>query len=231
MIVDNEGTDDDADLGGERASERLLTMIGGGIISGDLAPGEKMTEAALAKRYRVSRAPLREALVRLEERQLVERTPFSGTRVASPSLRSLQELYEIRAVLEGLAARRAATLASADQIAALRSTLATVARLAKGAGTAASSPGAPAASPFHSKIAELGGSEQLTVLLQREIWRFSSEVGRRWYRSPERIEASLFEHEQIVEAIADGDGELAEMLMRRHISAAFKGHGSPGRRG
>jgi len=225
-MVDNQSEETEFDS----ASEKLLTMIGGGIISGDLAPGEKVTEAALAKRFRVSRAPLREALVRLEERQLIERTPFSGTRVASPSLRTLQELYEIRAVLEGLAARRAAAVATPGQIKELHAIIATLRQQAKDRASPASPTVTPAEHPFHSKIAEIGGSEQLAALLKREIWTFSREVGRRWYRSPERAEASLNEHEQIVNAIADGDGELAEILMRRHVAAASKGHDASGRR-
>jgi DNA-binding GntR family transcriptional regulator len=111
MIVDDPNGDD----GFDSASERLLALIGAGIISGDLAPGEKLTEIGLSKRYGVSRAPLREALLRLEERQLIERMPFSGTRVASPSLRTLGELYEVRAVLEGLAARRGCRHAIPDR--------------------------------------------------------------------------------------------------------------------
>src|SRR5262249_47640047 len=128
-IVDN--TDDDIF---DSASDRLFSLIRSGIISGDLAPGEKLTEASLAKRYGVSRAPLREALLRLEERQLIERVPFSGMRVASPSLRMLRELYEVRAVLEGLAARRAAALATPRDIAELRAAVADRAREIRDAG-------------------------------------------------------------------------------------------------
>ena len=106
MIVDDPTGDDRFNS----ASERLLALIGAGIISGDLAPGEKLTEIGLSKRYGVSRAPLREALLRLEERQLIVRMPFSGTRVASPSLRTLGELYEVRAVCSRVLRRGAPRL-------------------------------------------------------------------------------------------------------------------------
>ena len=90
------------------------------IVSGELSPGAKVTERELAQRYGVNRAPLREALLRLEERRLIERVPFSGTRVFQPSDRMLAELWDIREVLEGLAARRAAETATQAEIEELR---------------------------------------------------------------------------------------------------------------
>lgn len=219
MIVDQPEKDEDFNS----VSDRLLWLIGSGIISGDLAPGEKLTELGLAKRYGTSRAPLREALLRLEERGLVERLPFSGTRVALPSQRMLDELYEVRAVLEGLAARRAAARSTPEQIAALRVALAEGAEATRT--TAQTFPlfGSPAAHQFHNKIAEVAGSLELIRLLNREIWQFSMLSDRRWHRSPTRLEASIREHEHILSAIELGDEELAEMLMRRHVAAAYKG--------
>lgn len=219
MIVDDR---DDNEMF-DSTSERLLSLIGSGIIAGELAPGEKLTETGLAKRYGVSRAPLREALLRLEERQLIERMPFSGTRVASPSLRMLSELYEVRGVLEGLAARRAAAAATPDQIEELRAAVEDGARAARDAEPTAPEPGSPTPQRFHTKIAEIAGSLELARLLGREIWRFSIQINRRWQRSPERLRASIREHEHILGAIEVADEELAEMLMRRHIAAAYKG--------
>jgi DNA-binding GntR family transcriptional regulator len=219
MIVDDPNGDD----GFDSASERLLALIGAGIISGDLAPGEKLTEIGLSKRYGVSRAPLREALLRLEERQLIERMPFSGTRVASPSLRTLGELYEVRAVLEGLAARRAAAAATPSQIEELRAAVEDGARALRDAKPTLPQAGSPTPHRLHNKIAEIAGSLELARLLSREIWRFSMQIHRQWNRSPERMQASIREHEHIVAAIEAADEELAEMLMRRHIAAAYKG--------
>jgi DNA-binding GntR family transcriptional regulator len=218
MIVDDSGHDEF-----DSTSGRLLSLIGAGIISGDLAPGEKLTEVGLAKRYGVSRAPLREALLRLEERQLIERMPFSGTRVASPSLRTLSELYEVRAVLEGLAARRAAAAATPLQIEELRAAVEDGAKSARDAKPTSPQTGSPTPQRFHSKIAEIAGSLELTRLLGREIWRFSIQIHRKWNRSPERLQASIGEHQHILAAIEAADEELAEMLMRRHIAAAYKG--------
>jgi DNA-binding GntR family transcriptional regulator len=219
MIVDDPGGTEEFDS----ASERLLSLIGSGIIAGDLAPGEKLTETGLAKRYGVSRAPLREALLRLEERQLIERMPFSGTRVAAPSLRMLGELYEVRAVLEGLAARRAAAAATPAQIDELRAAVEEGGRTVRDARPTLPQTGSPTPQRFHTLIAEIAGSLELGRLLGREIWRFSIQIHRKWNRSPERLQASIREHEHILAAIEAADEELAELLMRRHIAAAYKG--------
>lgn len=213
-------TDDTQAL--DPASSRLLEKIGGGIISGDLAPGEKLTEAELSKRYSVSRGPLREALVRLQERQLIERVPFSGTRVASPSMQTLEELYEIRAVLEGLAARRAALLATPEQVDELRAILEAITHKSKHDAATSYPLATPPARVFHDRIADIAGNRQLIGILSREIWQFSMQIGRRWMRVPERVKASILEHEQIVSAIANRDGEFAEIVMRRHVAAAHK---------
>src|SRR5690349_14050541 len=92
----------------EASSAKLLESLGARIISGEMPPGTKLTEASLARQLGVSRAPLREALLKLEERQLIERVPFSGMRVAVLSPNTIFELFEIREVLEGLACRKAA---------------------------------------------------------------------------------------------------------------------------
>jgi DNA-binding GntR family transcriptional regulator len=83
--------------------------------------------------------------------------------------------------------------------------------------------GSPTPHRLHNKIAEIAGSLELARLLSREIWRFSMQIHRQWNRSPERMQASIREHEHIVAAIEAADEELAEMLMRRHIAAAYKG--------
>jgi DNA-binding GntR family transcriptional regulator len=149
--------------------------------------------------------------------------PFSGTRVASPSLRMLGEMYEVRAVLEGLAARRAAAAATPAQIEELRATVEDGARSVRDAKPMAPQTGSPTPHRFHNKIAEIAGSLELARLLGREIWRFSIQIHRKWNRSPERLQASIREHEHILVAIEAADEELAEMLMRRHIAAAYKG--------
>ena len=79
------------------------------IVTGDLAPGEKIGEVELCSRFNLTRGPLREALGRLESRGLLVRRPHAGVKVVSVSADELIELYRIREVMEGLAGLRPAT--------------------------------------------------------------------------------------------------------------------------
>src|SRR5262245_10478728 len=88
--------------------QRLFARLVDAIINGRLAPGAKLNEPDLSRGFGVSRGPLREAIRRLEERQLVRCTPNSGARVIVHTPQEVIEAYEIREALEGMAARLAA---------------------------------------------------------------------------------------------------------------------------
>src|SRR5437762_1894996 len=89
------------------------------IISGQLEPGSRLSEQALATSLGVSRGPLREAIRRLEGRKLLQRTPNIGVRVAALSLKDLHEILQIREALEGLACAEAAKNMTEAEVAAL----------------------------------------------------------------------------------------------------------------
>ena len=127
-----------ADQSGQPLVDTLFERLSEAIVTGELAPGSKLSEPRLAARYGVSRAPLREAIRRLEERKLVQRTPRQGVRVVVPSLATAVELFKIREVLEGLAAREAAWLdAAGDPDAALATVRAELAEAGRSAGSEA----------------------------------------------------------------------------------------------
>ena len=89
-------------------SENLTEYLVEAIVNGELAPGSKISEPELAKRFEVSRGPLREAIMRVEGLGLIERIPHVGARVITFSADKLLELYAVREALEGMAARLAA---------------------------------------------------------------------------------------------------------------------------
>ena len=93
-------------------AERLLDSI----LAGELRPGARLTEIALAEQHQVSRATIREALVQLERQRFVDRVPRYGARVAAISLEDVTELFEIRAALLALAAAKAAVNASDEAL-------------------------------------------------------------------------------------------------------------------
>jgi DNA-binding GntR family transcriptional regulator len=214
--VDNVSSDRGEDV---PMSDRLFSSLSQDIISGRLPPGMRMTEPELAKRFGVSRAPLREAIRRLEERQLVERIPFCGARVLVLSQTMLVELYEIREALEALACRRAARVITEEQVAQLRSTLAEDEEALK-ANEAGDCREFTAIRDIHTQIAVIAGNGELIRLLSREIWLYIRADFRRRIRTRESMWSQHRSHIQILDALAAHDGELAELLMRRHIAVS-----------
>jgi DNA-binding GntR family transcriptional regulator len=202
--------------------DALFERISEAIVSGEFAPGAKLSEPRLAARFGVSRGPLREAIRRLEERKLVTRTPRQGVKVVMPSRQAAIELFQMREVLEGLAAREAAHNATPEDVAELRAMLARHAE-------ALSRPDAmvywqaTANSDFHFFVARLSRNQRLFDLLCGEYYTILRLYRMQHRIVPGRAQRALMEHGRIVDAIADGDGELAELLMRRHITAARGG--------
>ncbi|MAU21614.1 MAG: GntR family transcriptional regulator [Martelella sp.] len=210
----------------DRLSPRdIFQELSGSILRGDLKPGTKLTEVGLAQKLSVNRATLREALFRLEERELIERTPYSGMRVATVDKRALLELYEIRELLEGRSARRAAELATKEEIAGLgqivEASLEFVAKFTSQASSDART--LPAVGGFHTEIARIGRNEEIRKFLGREVWEFIRSAHQRWSRTHERLLTASREHQEIFEAIAARNGDHAEELMARHIRAARDG--------
>ncbi|HEV7276319.1 MAG TPA: GntR family transcriptional regulator [Devosiaceae bacterium] len=207
---------------GQPLVDMLFERLSEAIVTGELAPGSKLSEPRLAVRHGVSRAPLREAIRRLEERKLVVRTPRQGVRVVIPSLATAVELFKIREVLEGLAAREAARLAQPDEVRRLREMLAGH-RLALEQPDAMVYWQATANSDFHFTIARMARSGHLFDLLCNEYYTLFRLYRMQHRMLPGRAQRALLEHERVVDAIAEGDGELAELLMRRHVAAARLG--------
>lgn len=101
-------------------SEQIRDMLRDRIISGDIAPGERLTETELASRLVVSRGPLREAILQLTEDGLLVKTAYKGLRVRSVSRSELRELYSMRTTLEGFAFEEAWDKRSESSLADLR---------------------------------------------------------------------------------------------------------------
>lgn len=200
-------------------SEQVFRNIQAAIVKGDIAPGSKISEPELARTYGISRGPLREAIQRLEGQRLLVRIPHVGARVVSLSHKELLELYEIRESLEGLACRLAAERMSADEVQELREILATHER------DAAFQAGIDYFQQegdydFHYKIIRGSGNQMLVKLLTDELYQLVRMYRLQFSSTPNRPQKAFKEHHRILDAIAEGDGELAELLMRRHIAAS-----------
>ncbi|TWI52593.1 DNA-binding GntR family transcriptional regulator [Pseudomonas duriflava] len=203
----------------ETRSEHVFRRIQTAIIKGEIAPGTKISEPELARTYGISRGPLREAIHRLEGQKLVVRIPHVGARVVSLSLEELVELYEIRESLEGMACRLAAERMSESEIIELRNVLDTHERDASfqaGQGYYQQE----GDHDFHYRIIQGSGNRTLARLLCDELYQLVRMYRIQFSATPHRPRQAFTEHHRILDAIAERDGELAELLMRRHIAAS-----------
>lgn len=189
------------------------------IIKGDLHPGEKIGEVELCSRFNLTRGPLREALGRLESRGLLVRRPHAGVKVVSVSAEELMELYRIREIMEGLAARQAAERMTDEEIADLRATLNNHEIMIEQAQGQAYYQ-AEGDYDFHHRIATGSRNAKLAQMLLGDLYYMVRMYRYRLSQSLGRPHKALGEHRRIAEAIAARDPELAEFLMKRHINAA-----------
>lgn len=191
------------------------------IIEGRIEQGSKITEDGLAKQFGVSRGPLREALRLLESARLIVRIPHAGIRVVTLTQELMNDIYIIREALEGMSARLAAKNMNTESITELWQLLdehQTDIENHDGKIYIQSEGNLD----FHYKIAVSSGNQWLIDLLSSELYQLLRMCRRRSSQMPNRPNKALDEHKQIVQAIENRDPELAELLMRRHISGAWE---------
>ncbi|MDH2435523.1 GntR family transcriptional regulator [Pokkaliibacter sp. MBI-7] len=200
-------------------SDHVFRKLQTAIVKGEMAPGSKISEPELARTYGISRGPLREALSRLEGQKLLVRIPHVGARVVSLSHEELIELYQVRESLEGLACRLAAERMQPHEIEELRRVLdAHEQDEAFQAGRGYYQQEGDY--DFHYRIVQGTGNQMLIRILCNELYQLARMYRIQYSATPNRPRQAFAEHHRILDAIAEGDGELAEMLMRRHISAS-----------
>ncbi|WP_323844093.1 GntR family transcriptional regulator [Microbulbifer magnicolonia] len=200
-------------------AERLFVTLRGEIVEGQIAAGSKISEPELARRFNASRGSLREALMRLESLGLLERRVNVGARVVDLTERGLLDLYEVREALEGMACRLAAQYHTKEDLVELRQMLARHEQQEElQAGKAYFQPEGDF--DFHFRIVQASKNDLLIdTLCNRLYYRVRMYRYQLGMASP-RAQRAFREHGHIIEAIEAGDGELAELLMRRHIRAS-----------
>ena len=201
------------------AADRVLQELLRAIVAGEIAPGSKISEPELAKRFDLSRAPLREALARLERCHLLERTPNAGSRVVKLSTENLLSLYQLREELEGLACRLAATQMSDSEIREMQDLLDQ--HLASQRVREGESYYQEAGDlDFHYRIILGSKNPYLINILTDELYHLMRMYRVQLGMNGPRVSRAFDEHKAIINAIANRDGELADLLMRRHIAAS-----------
>ena len=200
-------------------ADRVFGQLRQAIVEGEIPPGSKISEPEMASRLGISRGPLREAMRRLESTNLVERRPNLGARVITLSNEQLIEIYLIREALEGMAARLAAERMSDARIADLKALLEQH-RLEVSRDSWRAYYQKEGDLDFHYRIIQGSGNQRLIGLLCNDLYHSARMYRCKFGMVSDRAADALREHELIVDAIAERDGELAESMMRRHIRAS-----------
>ncbi|MEV6683815.1 GntR family transcriptional regulator [Streptomyces sp. NPDC053429] len=196
----------------------VCTAIRDDIVSGVFEPGGRLTEEVLARRYGVSRVPVREALRTLEAEGFVTTRRHAGACVAEPTAQEAADLLELRALLEPLAAARAARRRTEGHLKVLRGLV----RLGRErAGNGRGEDLRALGGWFHETLAQASASPGLISVLTQTRHKIA------WMyvvRPPARPADSWAEHGAIVDAVARGDAERARTLTGLHVERAAGSH-------
>lgn len=197
-------------------AEAIYGQLRDEIIAGDLLPQQRLVEADLCARLQTSRATVRAVLLRLEHEGLVVREPYRGAHVRAVGEEEAVAITEARAVLEALAARQAAIVASDEEMSALRAIHAEMRPLVRSGDLWAY---LDANRRLHACIVE--ASRHTTA--QHLLSGLRAQLVRYQYRTiflvPGRPEESLAEHTALVDAIVGRDPDRAEATMRAHLGS------------
>jgi len=193
--------------------EMAYVSLKGAIVNGDLHPGQRLVESALSARMGISRIPVREAIKKLEQDGLIEKLEKGGFIVKNPSRKEIEETFGIRACLESYAAALATGHMDVPTIDRLENVL----RLYR---DALERRDIPKMTQLNNQLDEIifstSGSRKLYALIANFrdfIFRYRKVL----LTCMEYAAISLSEHEEIVRAMKEGDGERVEKLVRKHL--------------
>ncbi len=189
------------------------------ILDGEYGPDERLIEEQLAERLGVSRTPIRQALTMLKSEGLVELIPNRGAVVCSFGVDEVWDIYDLRAVLEGHAARRAAARVEAGELDRMRELADEMEGLCERefAGRDEEIRLLVALNnEFHGIILTASRNQRLERLLRRTVELPLVFKAFFWYGSHERMVSNHY-HRQILKALESGDAERAEIVMREHV--------------
>ncbi|SEE65532.1 GntR family transcriptional regulator [Ruania alba] len=210
-------------LGGSGQSmvDRIEGTLSDAIRNGDLPGGHRLREIPIATQFDCSTTPVREAIRRLASAGLVTLAPRRGAVVSAISTDEIEDLYELRMLVEPAMARRAAE-ESSGRPEALDRLRDLVRRQTEQLESGEVGDGLLDAS-VHAAIAELAGN----VIIAGHVSNATQQVeavqarARKW--APRGLESALHFHTRLLEAIDSGDADLAESVMREHLVEAQEG--------
>jgi len=202
-----------------KAAQKAYNALRAGIIEGTHAPDSRITEQEVALSVGVSRTPVREALRRLEAEGLLRFIPHQGAFVSSWSTQDAEDIFELRAMLEGYGARLAARKATGEDIEQLRALAEEQYKEAKDRAPGYLERIADVNNRFHVELQRVAASARLRATMAKLT---SVPLVLQTFRDYEDddLNRSAHHHLEIVEAIEAGDGEWAASVMHSHVMAA-----------
>ncbi|WGX97493.1 GntR family transcriptional regulator [Nocardioides sp. L-11A] len=211
------GVDDQGRLEHMQLKDRVYHHLRDGIIDGTYDVGVALREVEIAQRLGVSKTPVREAFVRLEKDRLVELIPYRGAVVAGYTAADLEEISQVRQLVEGACARSAARHATEKDVAEIERNV-ELSREALGKGRV-------------ERVAQLlDAFDQLMYRHSRNKWLdelvenlegHQRRIGRLTVDIPGRLEKSVEQHQRILDAIRNRDERRAERAMQAHIASVM----------
>ena len=200
--------------------QQVLVALRRAIVSGRLAPKQRLTERALIEMLGVSRTVIREALRQIEAEGLIEIIPNKGPVVRELSPVEAKDLYRIRAVLEGLAAQLFAENASDEMVDKLEAALSSVIRAYQGED---GEEALDAKTKFYDLLYQGAASPSLASMLgvvQARVWRWRAVGLTHPDRAHDRLDESVESLRCLIAAIRNKDGESADRIAREEVSKA-----------
>lgn len=188
------------------------------IATGQLGTGSGLSEIALAEEFGVSRTPVREAIKQLQAEGLLVIRPRVGTFVATPTRLEINELYEMKEILEGAAARLFANRGEVPELQALR---ANVAQSATAVAAADAKEYGRLVEAFHEIVVAGCANAKLAQHHRMMMNQLAyPRMVQATLARPGRLVESESEHDRVLAVIAARDGSTAERLMREHVRAS-----------
>jgi DNA-binding GntR family transcriptional regulator len=218
-------TESSADRFSDVRDTSLAKLVKGDMLSlilkGVLLPGQRINEPDVAARLGVSRVPVREALRELESSGLVVARKHAGVFVRQLDVPEIRDLYQLRSLLDGFAGRQAAQLPAAARTALLEVLEGAVLAMKDAASGHQVQQYYGQNLRFHWTLIEAAGNQTLADsyrdIVQKlhlsRLKNLSHDYG---------MQASIAEHEQIVQAVRDGNPQRCEHLMAHHVSDAYR---------
>ncbi len=202
-----------------KSSDKAYAAIRAKIVDGLVEPGDHLSEEQLSTEIGVSRTPVREALRRLEGDYFVSIRANRGARVLGWETGDVADLFQLRAIIEGFAARCAAERATLAEISAMRREIDAIDRALGGRAKPDIDLFLEANSRFHQQLSGAAKNSRLADMIKSLVAQAVVVRTARKY-SLEELKRSNFHHREMVDAIEARDGSLAELVMQTHIRAA-----------